>query len=163
MSYVNLLVFESLFRVRNDMGKFKPAVLAHLSVHGKMPSRNTVANGALRNRLFGTKLYDYNLDPEWIQNLNSSELINGEFNVSGGFDRDNVSFISFDKVLTPKVKAKLDKLKSIPQTYIHIDKSHYLIPKIVISSPYFYDKESMDDNKDWRTWWDNITAALKDM
>lgn len=164
MSSINLLVFESIFRVRNDVNKYKPSVLAYLAVHGEMPPKNTVYNGAVKNKMFGNKLYDYNLEPDWINNLNDSEFIDGEFRVSGGSDKNNVSFISFDKSLSSSDKNKLNKLKtSVPHTYIEIDKHHFMIPKVVISSPYYYDKDSINDNREWREWWDNITLALKDM
>lgn len=160
MSNINeLILYETLFRGRSQENKLRPSELAYFSVHGKMPIKKTIINGSLEHKLYNYNLVDSNLKEEWLDKIYNSNILPKKIECSGGSDSNNLAFIAFSSPLTPKLQKLLNELSKIKHTYIHIDKTSFLTPKIIIASDLYY-SESKYDNYKWEQWWDEISDVI---
>ena len=160
MSNINNLIFEALFRARGLAQKLRPSVIAYKLIHKTLPLKNIVANTSTsQNKLFNKRLFDSNLNPEWLNRLFNSPHVPADFDISGGFDQNNVAFISFKTNLTPQLKSILQELHTIPNVYIDITNITPTQNMITIAGNIWYDEHHLIA---WENWFDSVTSILED-
>lgn len=161
MSNINLIIYEALFRARGIAQKLRPSVIAYKLTHNNiLPARHVVSNSSKENKLFNKRLFDSNLNPEWLQRLYNSSHIPADFDISGGFDSSNVAFISFKTEITPQLKVLLQEISNIPDTYVDVNTTDFNKPLITIAGNVWYRRGEF--NMRWENWFDSVTSILED-
>lgn len=159
MSDINIII-ESLFRARGLAQKLRPAVLAYKLVYNKLPLRNIVSNGTKENKLYNGKLHDKIIPNEFIQRLYNSKVVPNDFEISSGYDENNLAFISFKAKLTSQLEEILNKIKTFNNTYVEVNHATFSTPLIIITTKNWSDGNTLPQTLE--NWFDSITSALED-